>query len=186
MIRFGILVFAILLAGCAATPATAAQPTQPVATVSQAPSSSIGPPVSLVPSANPSSTPTQDDIRLDAGKAYLAAVTPANKAFIALYKLYKGKTSLKANRQYCAKLATVTRTELLALQAIEYPTDTSADAKVLIRADAAIEADLRTCAKASNFTVLNHYWSLAIKTNDRAHEAANLVRLDLGLPSVPG
>jgi hypothetical protein len=180
------LVFAVLLAGCAVAAAPAAQPTQQVVSVSPAPFASVMAPASVAPAASPSTPPTQDEIRLVAGKAYLAPVTPANKAFTALWKIYKNKTSLKANRQYCTKLATVMRAELLALQAIEYPEDTTADAKALIRADAASEADLRTCAKASNFTAWNRAMSLADKASDRAHEAANLIRLDLGLPPVPG
>jgi hypothetical protein len=137
----------------------------------------------VVPSASPS-TPTQDDIRTTAAAAYRQAVLPGNKARKSLWKTYKDKTSLKAWLTYCSKLAVVTHTELVALKAITYPEDTAADAKILIRADAAGEADLRSCAVASNWAAWNKAFKLALKANDRAHEAANLVRLDLGLKSV--
>lgn len=111
---------------------------------------------------------------------------PANAARDALYKKYKNARSLTVLRTYCAKLAKVEGTEAHALNAIVYPVDTAGDAKALVRADAAAEADLRSCAVARTTADWNSSWSLTIHANDRAHEAANLVRLDLGLPAVPG
>jgi hypothetical protein len=113
-------------------------------------------------------------------------VKPYNKGLNTLYRQYRHKTSLKANKNYCAKMAKLEHTELLALKAITYPTDTAADVKALIRAGAASEADLRSCAKARSFADLIHWLNLSAKANGRAHEAANLVRLDLNLPAVPG
>jgi len=46
---------------------------------------------------------------------------------------------MASNRAYCLALAKVERTWLLALKAIVFPADTAADAKLLIRYDAAEE-----------------------------------------------
>lgn len=131
-------------------------------------------------------TPSQDAIRKAAATAYLAAVKPYNSSIDTLYKQYRYKTSLAANKQYCAKLATVTHAESVALNVIVYPTDTAGDAKVVSRSDASAEADLRSCAIAASIADWNRFWNLSSITNQHGHEAANLVRLDLGLPSVPG
>jgi hypothetical protein len=139
---------------------------------------------SLQPSSEPPAV-SQDEIRLAAAAAYLAAVNPYNKTLARLNKKYENKTSLKARREFCAKLADNARTWLEALQAITYPDDTQGDARRLIRFVAAAEANLRSCAKAKSFARWAETIGLAEKASDRAHEAANLVRLDLGLPSVP-
>ena len=189
---------AILLAGCGNTEAPAAAasvaaPTPQIIYVTPAPEAVTSasptapepsPSPTVAPAATPAPAPTQDELRVTAGKAYLAAVKPANKAADRLWKQYKNKNSLSANRKYCAKIAVVDRTELLRLNAIDYPKDTVADVKNLIRHLAAEEAEFRSCAKARS--LLNWYreWNLADKANTKGHEAANLVRLDLGLPPV--
>ena len=183
---------AVLLAIAFGACAGATSPVAPTTTTdgSTPPSASVAVDASSPPSAGAvaTATPTLDPagLKAAAAKAYLAAVNPANKANDALFKKYKNVTSLAGNRTYCAKLAAVEHTELLALQAIAYPADTAADARLLIRAAAAVEADMRSCAKATNWASWNNSWNLGGKAGDRAHEAANLVRLDLGLPSVPG
>jgi hypothetical protein len=136
--------------------------------------------------ATPTATPDQEAIRKATAKAYLAAVGPTNKAYETLATQYKNVTALKPNKMYCAKLAAADHAELVALQAIDWPKDTAADAKALTRNGAAQEAEERTCAKAATVSEWNQAWNLAGKANDRAHEAANLVRLDLKLPPVPG
>lgn len=138
----------------------------------------------LTPSAAPSIS--QDQVIADAAKAHLALVTKYNKLFENLYKAYNNKVTLKAHREYCSKMAVVTHSQLLALKKVVYPDDTLADIKAMIKAIAAAEANLKTCAIAPNIAAWNRAWSLVEKAQDRAHEAANLVRLDLGLPSVPG
>jgi hypothetical protein len=148
-----------------------------------------GSPLPVAASAAPSASPvplTQDQIRKAAKKAYVAAVTPRNKAINVLWQQYRNKTSLSAWRQYCAKNATLDRNQLLALKKIVWPTDTAADAKVFMRNVAGEEAHLRSCAKSKNFASWNDSYALAGKAANRAVEAANLVRLDLGLASVSG
>ncbi len=86
-----------------------------------------------------------------------------------LDKQYRYKTTLAANKQYCGKLATVTHAELVALNAIQYPTDTVGDAKVVIRYDASDEADLRSCAVSRTVADWNHFWALNSTANQRAH-----------------
>jgi hypothetical protein len=172
----------------------AAAPAAPIAAVAtpQIVYVTPAPAQAAAPSASPTAAPTQaapasqDELRLIAGKAYLAVVKVSNKASDRLWKLYRYNTALKPSRTYCAKLGAVTRTELLGLNGIKYPDDTAADAKALVRSLAAMEADLRTCAKASSVAAWNQAWKLFGRAGDRGHEQANVVRLDLGLPPVPG
>jgi hypothetical protein len=88
---------------------------------------------------------------------------------------------MASNRAYCLALAKVERTWLLALKAIVFPADTAADAKLLIRYDAAEEAYLWACAKASSRAEWNHSWNLMLKASDKMFEVSELVKLDLGL-----
>ena len=191
---------AVLILGCGAEPAApGAQPTPQVVYVTPAPSgagsmdqASINPSAIAEPSPSaiaelsPAAPPTQDELRATSGKAYLAAVKPYNKELDRLWKKYKNKTSLKASKAYCAKLDVTLRKWIVALQGITFPDDTKADAKQLIRWNAAKDAHMRTCAKARNFRVLNAAWAAWDTAADRAVEYANLVRLDLDLPPVPG
>lgn len=178
----------MILVGCGESRAT---PTaSPVADT--VPSSSPGltataePTVAATPLPTPAATLDPEAVRKAAGAAYLAAVAPYNKAIKTLYRENRNKTSLKASRTYCTKLADSERTWLLALQKIVVPADTTADVKALIRLSAADEAHLRSCAKSRSFADWNTAWDRAEKAFSKAVEAANLVRLDLGLPPVPG
>jgi hypothetical protein len=182
-----VVVGALSAAACGATSAPLAASAAPTleATSTSTSTASVSPSLapSAPPSPSPSLPPTQEQIRLAARQAYLNAVTPANKARLTLYRQYKNATSLKSLKAYCGKLADASRLELAALNMIVYPDDTKADAKVLIRLDAAIEVDLRSCSKSTSMADWNHWYSIATKANERGAEAANLVRLDLGLPS---
>jgi hypothetical protein len=139
----------------------------------------------LEPEAAPTASPTQDQIRKAAARAYADAVIPTNRARSDVSQRYENKVSLKDNKTSCWKLAAVERDFIVALQGIRYPDDAAADARALVRDEAAQEAALRTCAKAPNFSALNRAIDLANKARDRAHEASNLVRLDLGLDPRP-
>lgn len=180
----GVATLTLVLTGCGAA---AVGPTPEVIYVTPEPEVSGSPsPAAVATSPSPAATPSQEEMRSAAAKGYLAAVGPANKAADALWKQYKNKTSLKAWRQYCTKLAAVVHTELEGLQAIKYPADTASDAKILIRAMAGWGAQLRACSNAPNWAAWNRAKNSADKANSRAFEAANLVRLDLGLPPVYG
>ncbi len=133
----------------------------------------------------PDVPPTQDEIRQGAANGYAQAVIPTDRARDNLFKRYKNKTSLQDWKLYCWKLAAVERDVLVALQSFTYPDDAAADAKALIRDQAAHVAALRTCAKAPNVGALNRAMDLANKAQDRAHAASNLLRLDLGLDPLP-
>jgi hypothetical protein len=170
----------IVACGSAVSPAPPAQ----LAATSPGPSSGAAPASSASPSA--AVTLTQDQIRTVAKAAYLAAVKPEAKAYASLYKAYQKTSSLAGARKYCAGLVAVDHKVLLALTVITFPDDTAADAKLFIRYVAAQEADERTCSKAKTWSDWTRFDKLAIKANERAHEAANLVRLDLGLPTVSG
>ena len=141
----------------------------------------------LAPEAPPTPPPTQDQIRKGAARFYAQLVIRTNRARNVVFQRYKNKTSLNDNKTYCWKLAFVERDFLVALQGPRwYPDDAAADVKALILGDAAQEAALRTCAKAPNVSALNRAIDLANKARDRAHEASNLLRLDLGLNTLPG
>lgn len=177
----GVTLLAIAIGACSPAPGS-----QPTAQAVQASAASAAAGTSAIQSPAPLPTPSQDEIRAAAAKAYRTAVIPSNREGKALWAYYKDKTSLKANRAYCTKLAANQRTLLLAMKAIVWPTDTASDAKILIRALASDDANMRTCAKAGNWAEWNRAWDLHNKASARSHEAANLVRLDLGLQPVPG
>ena len=189
-----LLVLALVVAGCGGTTLS---PSPPIVS-SVAPSSSAAQDVgSTLPSATPSALPSApaptptaspdpESVRKAAGSAYLAAVNPYNKTIDALGKKYQNKTSLKALKAYCLGLANAAHTWVVKLKGTVVPADTAADMKSLIRNIAATEADLRTCSKARSLTSWNLAWAPARKASVKAHEDANLVRLDLGLPSVGG
>jgi hypothetical protein len=136
--------------------------------------------------AAPSASPTQDEIRQAAARLYAQAVIPTNRARNDVIQRYKNKTSLKDKKTSCWKLAAVERDFIVALQAIRYPDNAAADAGALVRDEAAQEADLRTCARAPNVSALNRAIDLANNAQDRAREASNSVRLDLGLDPPAG
>src|SRR4051794_31689456 len=89
----------------ASAPAVVSAKPTPSSDASQAPTPSPG--ASQAPT--PSAVPDAETIRKAAGRAYLAAVQPTNKAYRTLFKKYKNATSLKANREYCNKLAAADR-----------------------------------------------------------------------------
>ena len=183
---------AIILVGCGGSPATPSSAIVADAVPSSAPTVTAVPTARPTPTATPTPlpppTPAPDPeaVRKTAGAAYLAAVAPYNKTIKTLWRQYRHKTSLSANKAYCSKLAANEHTWLLAMQKIVVPADTTADARALIRFAAGAEAHLRACAKAGTSASWLRSWNLARKANDRSFEAANLVRLDLGIAPIPG
>lgn len=182
MARRFLIIATLLVATCGGTQPVPASPAIVLPPQSTAPSRSAAPSSSVAPSA----TPTQDEVRATAANAYRRAVIPLNRTVKALFKKYGNATSLKSLKTFCSKLDVVTRSWIKALQAITWPTDTAADAKTLIRAEASADANLRGCAKATGSSSWYASWDLYVKFNNRSIEAANLVRLDLGLNPVPG
>ena len=132
-----------------------------------------------------SAPPTQDEIRKAATDAYTEVLLSADRARHDLIQRYKNKTSLKDLKTYCRRLADVEHNFSIGLGVIRYPDDSVADVKALIRDEAAQEADLRACAKAPKVSVADRAIDLANKARDRAHEASNKLRLDLGLDPLP-
>ena len=128
---------------------------------------------------------TQDEIRHVAAGAYDQAVIPTNRDRNDVFQRYKDKSSLKDRKVYCWKSAAVERDFLVALQGIDYPDDAAADAKALMRDEAAQVAELHACARAPNVSALNRAIHLANNARDRAHQASDLVRLDLGHNPLP-
>ncbi len=134
----------------------------------------------------PDVPPTQNEIREAAAHSYAYAVIETNRERNDVFQRYKNRSSLKDNKTYCWKLAYVERDFLTALHGVTYPDDAAADARALILDVGAQVAALRTCAKAPNASAVNRAMDLANKARDRAHEASNLVTLDLGLDPLPG
>jgi hypothetical protein len=179
-----VLTIVVTVGACGGSaPSVTAQAPAPPSAALVGPSSSAST-ASSTPSA--SAPPTQDELRAAAALAYRKAVVPLNRTSRALWKKYGDTISLKARRTFCSKLDVATRTWIKALQAITWPTDTAADAKALIRAEASADANLRACAKATSSSSAHASWDRFLTFDDRSFEAANLVRLDIGLNPVPG
>jgi hypothetical protein len=181
-----LLVIVFLVGACTGSTAAPAASTSDVLPTAAALAPTPTPVATPTAVPTPSPTPDPEAVRKVAGAAYLATVKVSNKAGDDLAKQYKNRTSFLSWKHWCSKAAKITRTEMLALKAITYPADTAADAKALIRFDAAEEANLRSCAKAKSWAGLAGDIKLFDKAGNKGHEAANLVRLNLNLPPVPG
>lgn len=121
-----------------------------------------------------------------AAAAYRRAVIPFNEEEKRLFDKYKNTTALTPNRTFCKGLGAATKRWIAALRAVVWPTDTAADAKQLIRYEAAALAHLNGCQRAKTVAQWDAEWSKFESTNSHAAEYANLVRLDIGLKPVAG
>ncbi len=102
----------------------------------------------------------------------------------ALDKKYPGFLSLKRFHAYYKALAAGEGSFIAAVKRIEFPPDTVADVKDLIRKDAATwasEIELSRVRQAN----LNDAQKVFATRARQGSAAANLVRIDLGLPPIP-
>ena len=125
--------------------------------------------------------PTRSLAAADRLQAYNAAIDAAFKKYVA-----NGQwLSLGAFRAYYKTTATLDRRFADNLRKTIWPAACAADVKLLLRQVAANEAaDLRA-STARDWTDATTLDTLAGKASAVAQDTANLVRADLGLPSVP-
>lgn len=175
---------AVVVAACGTTPAVASpgvQSSTPVGTENTITASAE--PIESATSASP--TLSEDELRSAAAEAYVSAAEVVNEASTALQERYRYAQTLEKLREYCSKVAEVYRTFDQAMLALVVPDDAEAAIEELVRTDSAAGANLQSCAVAESLKTWNRAWELARTAFDDAHEAANLVRLRLGLPPVP-
>jgi hypothetical protein len=92
--------------------------------------------------------------------------------------------SLPDLRAYCANLAVARRPWIDALDEITWSAERASDAKALIEAEKATEEGFKSCAEAADTSDWFKMLDCGVLINRQAHEAARLVRMDLGLEPV--
>lgn len=139
------------------------------------------PPAAVTAQSPAASTTTTVDF--DAlGRAYLAAVAPANKALVA-FKATPAASTGPEEAKLAAPYIAALHQEETALLAIPVPASMAGDIRALVAAIAAEAGDWQSYAAA---TILNDsaISSQTIVDETKAQAAANVVRADLHLPSV--
>ena len=155
-------------------------PTPQVIYVRQAPAATTAP--VFASEAALSAAPADPAV---AGQHYLAAAKVYNKASDALYKKYKIYGTLKRARASFKASAKVSRIFTDAIRTIDFPLEMMADVKALLRADAKSQALEIEGSGARSWADVASVGSALTKAYRAGSAAANLVRQDLGLPSVP-
>jgi len=139
-----------------------------------------------VDAREPTESADQRRVREAAAEAYLAAVEPTNKAYHALGQRYAGETSIEANRAYCRELAEVDHALLSRIGGIEFPAEMAGEIQEFMAQVAVQEARDRSCGQAGSAAEWQRIWDEDGSANERAHELAFLIRVDLGLLPDPG
>lgn len=166
-----LLLAALMLVGCS----EAAAPSPPEPTPS--------PTAMQTPTSTPVPTPDLAAI----GAMYLALVTPANAAGCEYNKVIGDQSATLAElKEASAILAPTVRTWTDGLRAISWPPEIQADAQDLIKELAGEEAAVLAAAGATSLQAFNTAFDDVSAANVRSVSAANLLRGDLGLPSVSG
>jgi hypothetical protein len=164
----------LAIAGCGGssntTPTTT--PAVPAATTSQTTSATTSPGMT----------------KKEAGKAYLAAIAPANEAIKAFGKKAESWTNSTTGSQAAGDATplndalTALRPKLLTL-ATDYPA-AATDLKALVTAYAPLQGDLENLVAVNQLNAAS--WLQAFTQHASATEAASaIVRSDLGLPPRP-
>lgn len=176
----------VLVAGCSTS-----SPTPQIVYVTPVPTTypaQVG-----VPSSNPVPvvvvpTPTPDPAaeKAAAAKVYAAIASKYNKANNALNRgCGKHFVNLKSARACEAKYATANHTFYVAVAAMVVPPDVAADQKALVKASSAEWVDNKIAASARTISDWNAALTAIDKSSTTSSKAANIFRLDLGLPPVP-
>jgi hypothetical protein len=130
----------------------------------------------------PTPAPSIDVIGL-AKKEYAEAVVTVNKENLRLARTYHLPTSNLANyRGFLKGAAKAERLFADTVRTIVFPADMAGDVKSLLRAAARFELALTYGAKATSWAALDERELKA--SNTAASAASNLIRADLGLPSI--
>ena len=173
-----------VLAGCGQTPSpTATQtPTPPVNPSTATIATGTPTPSALVPTPSPS--PNPEVVRAAAAKAYLSAANLANKAQAANLKKYPTFGTLAKSRAYYKADEKIVGKFIAAIKAITFPADMAGDVHTLISREAAFQALDAEGAAAKTWTQVYSVDASEKTAGRAATAAANLIRVDLGLPPV--
>ena len=148
-------------------------------------SSSVTSSPSLGPTPTTTPEPAPDLAAL--GQTYLDAAQPANEAKCAVRPVLDDPNATAEElRGAAGQLADAYRAFADALRATVWPSPVDEDVRALIAALAATESHLRTAQSATTVEDIAANFNAGGESNSQASEAANLVRGDLGLPSVTG
>jgi hypothetical protein len=169
-----LIIATVMIYGCGATSSSAG---------SALPATSIAPGTSPLTSPDPLSSLDPEAVRKDAAAAYLVAANRSNADQKALNKKFPANMSLKQAHAYYKAWALISGRFIAAIKKIVVPADTAADMHALIARVASTQAsqiEMSTVKSADYETA-----GKVLAARGRAWTAAaNLIRVDLGLPAV--
>lgn len=186
-----LILTAIVATACGSSAPTpiviyATAPASPLLAPSSAPSGDkAAPPSEPVPTVAPSASLDSAALKTAAGKAYLAVAGRYNKANDALARKYRTFRTLTRARAYYKKSAKLDRAFSDGIRLIVFPPEMSADIKSLLAKNAALESAEIEGSGVRSWADVASVFKAVERTSRSASAAANLVRQDLGLPSVP-
>ena len=123
--------------------------------------------------------------RGEAATKYLAVATAYNDARDATLAKYAGDLTQAENQTLGSELADEERSFGDAIRAIEFPSEAADDVKLLLQQQSALEVLYGIAATATTVSDNKAAWDEVAQAELGVSQAANTVRADLGLPSVP-
>jgi hypothetical protein len=167
----------LVTAGCAGPPAVPAR-TPPSGAVPSAPGMST-------PSPGASGAASSDSaaVRVAAAKAYLVAARAYNAAKLALSPGNVVR-NFAQTRTYYRKLAKAEHAFLVAIRKVDFPADVEPRVDQLLELTAESEAWERKGSAAKSAAALNKIEPSILRADQAASLAADLLRKNLGLPSI--
>ena len=141
--------------------------------------------VTPVPAASPSASPVELT-KKELGALYVATATKYNKVLDKADTKLPTYPTLKQWRAYCQTMATAERHFEDEVGVIAWTADYKADVRDLLKADAKYQLLFLDCARAKSTADLNRILPKLYAASDAAAAAANFLRHQLGLKSVPG
>ncbi len=183
MRRIIALLVVAVISACGTAPATTEPSEEPSASASVvAPSATPTTAPTSTPSPTPSPTPDVAAI----GEQYTSIVDARNEVACRFNAaLSDSPSDLALLQERAAAMADAERTAADALRAIEFPTDIQPMIDEAIAKDAALEAALRAFSAAPDLASANVELQRAIDVTRETSGNSNLIRGELGLPSVP-
>ena len=167
----------LIAAGCAGPPAAPAR-TRPSGAVPSAPGTPTPSPGASGPASSDSAA-----VRTAAAKAYLLAARAYNAAKRVLSPGTVGR-NFEQTRTYYRKLARAEHAFLVAIRKVDFPTDVDPRAAQLLELTAESEAWERKGSVARSQSTLDKIEPSILRADQAASIAADLLRKDLGLPSL--
>jgi hypothetical protein len=176
-----IILAAVLVVGCGSQASPVTPSVSSLIGDSATPALATSVPSVSAPTASPS--PDPEAIRKAAAVAYAGAAAKANADFAALDKKYRTLKTLKIAHAYWKAAGAITGRFIAAVKGIAVPTDTAADLHALVARDAASQASEieQSMVSSADYNDAYKVWTARARASTAA---ANLVRVDLGLPPV--